>query len=930
VPPALRVESKLEVGMINDLLFRLRALFRRRSVETELDDELRAHFERQVEKYLQSGLARDEALRRTRLEFGGFDQVKEECRDARGVALIETLLQDVRFAIRLLRKTPVISAIALLSLALGIGANTAIFSLVDSVMLRLLPVQRPQELVQVRFSSPGMSDTFVNGVRVEASRRTYTNPMWEQVRDHQDVFSGAFAWSPTGFDLANGGPEQDIDGMYASGSYFTTLGVRPAIGRLLEPSDDVRGCGGAAVLSYGFWQQHYAGAASAIGSILRLDSHPFPVVGVAQAGFSGMDVGERFDVAIPICAQAIIAGKGSFLDQRSAWWLLMMGRLKPGINSGRATARLNALAPQIFGASVPLDWPPAGQERFRKFMFLTVPAATGVIGFGAKLGEQYERPLQILMVVVGLVLLIACANVASLMLARSAARQKELGVRLSLGASRARLIQQVLTESILLSLSGTLLGALFARWGGPVLVRLVSRRAGTVSLDLSMDGRVLAFTTGIAILTGLLFGLLPALGTRRASLVSALKGCQDAPAGHRSGFRAGRWIVAMQLALSLVLLVGTVLFVRTFRNLLTLNPGFDPHNVLLTGVRIHNAGIPEASRLGFYTEVLARLKAIPGAESVSQIWFTPFSGVAWNDDIKIDGYQPPPGQEPLVWLNFITPDHFATLRTPILAGRNFDSRDTPTSAPVVIVNETFVHRFFPKTEAIGKYFRIPYDSDSVTAPQPFQIVGVVKDSKYESLRESNLPLAYVPLTQMRHIPEESSFEIRSGVNPTSLIPAARDAIGSINKSASLDFSTLAEQVDDSLVQERLLALLSGFFGALALLLTAIGLYGVMAYIVTQRTHEIGIRVALGARQSSILRLVMRDVAVLLVSGITAGALGAAWLTRFVQHLLYGLNADDAGTLMIAAGVLSGVALLASYIPARRAMRADPMIALRYE
>ena len=916
--------------MFSDLLFRLRALFRGDAVETELDEELREHCERQVEKYVRAGLTHEEATRRTRLEFGGLDQVKEECREARGVTLIETLLQDVRFAVRLLRKTPAVSVLALLSLALGIGANTAIFSLIDSVMLRLLPVQRPQELVQVRFSSPGMSDTFVNGIRVETSRRTYTNPIWEQVRDHQGVFSGAFAWSPTGFDLAMGGPQQEIDGMYTSGGYFTTLGVRPAIGRLLEPADDVRGCGGAAVLSYGFWKQHYAGTASAVGSMLRLDGHPFPVVGVTQARFSGTDVGERFDVAIPICAQAIIAGKGSYLDHRSAWWLMIMGRLKPGLSNQQATARLNALAPQIFGASVPLDWPPAGQERFRKNIFVTIPAASGVTGFGAELREQYQRPLEILMVVVGLVLLIACANVASLMLARSAARQKELGLRLSLGASRGRLVQQVLTESMVLSVAGALLGVLFARWGGPLLVRLVSRKAGTVTLDLSMDGRVLAFTIGIAILTGLLFGILPALGTRRAALISALKDGQASPGVHRSGFHSGRWIVAAQLALSLVLLVGTGLFVRTFTNLLTLNPGFDRHNVLLTSVRIHNAGIPEGARLGFYTEVLARLKAIPGAESVSQIWFTPFSGAEWNDDIKIDGYQPPPGQEPLVWFNFITPDHFATVHTPILTGRNFDSRDTPSSAPVAIVNETFVHRFFPKTEAIGRYFRIPYDSDSVTSPQPFQIVGVVRDSKYESLRETDLPLAYVPLTQIRHIPEESSFEIRSAVSPNSLIPEVRDAIGGINKSASLDFSTLAEQVDDSLVQERLLALLSGFFGGLALLLTAIGLYGVMAYIVTQRTHEIGIRVALGARQSSILRLVMRDVAILLVSGIAAGTLGAVWVTRFVQHLLYGLTADDAGTLILAAGVLSGVAFLASYIPARRAMRVDPMIALRYE
>jgi predicted permease len=816
-----------------------------------------------------------------------------------------------------LRKTPVITAVALLSLALGIGANTAIFSLMDAVMLRMLPVQKPEELVQVGFHSPHNAGT----------RRSYTNTIWEQVRDHQDLFSGAFTWSPQSFDLADGGEAQPIRGIYVSGSYFATLGVRPAIGRPLMPADDSRGCGGVVVLGYNFWQQHYGGAESAIGSLLRLNGHMFPVIGVTQRGFFGTDVGDRFDVALPICAEAVLAGKDSMLDHRSAWWLMMMGRLKPGVSSVQATTRLNLLAPEIFGASVPPDWSPTDQQAFRQYTFTVEPASTGLTGY-SNLRGQYERPLEILMAVVGLVLLIACANIASLTMARSAARQKEIAVRLSLGASRGRLIRQVLTESFVLSGAGALLGLLFARWGGALLVHLVSTTQNKLFFDLSMDVRVLGFTIVIAILTGILFGFLPAFRGTRISLTSALKGDEAQPGDSHSRFRSARWVVAVQIALSLILLVGTLLFARTFRNLLTLNPGFDRNNVLLASMNVHNAGIPAGALGSFYAQVLSRLQAIPGAASVSQVWFPPFSGMEWNDNVQVESYQPPPGQPPLVWFNWVTPGYFATLRTPLLLGRDFDARDTATSPRVAIVNETMAHQFFPNANPVGRYFSIP--GSDLASSKSLQIVGIVKDSKYRSLREAFFPFAYVPSTQIRFVPEESAFALRTTINPTVLIRAVREAIGSENKAASLRFVTLVKLVDDTLVEERLLAMLSGFFGGLALLLTAIGLYGVMAYFVTRRTHEIGIRMALGARQGSILQLVMRDVLVLLAAGIGAGVVASFWVTRLVQQLLFGLSPTDTETLLFAVAGLVIVALLASYLPARRAARVDPMIALRYE
>ena len=898
--------------MFNDILFRLRALFRRNDVEAELDAELRSHFEHEVEKHVAAGASRQEAMRRARLEFGGFDQVKEECRDARGVSLLETMIQDARYGLRMLAKTPAITTVALLSLALGIGANTAIFSLIDTVMLRMLPVQKPEELVQLEMKTK------------QDTNPSFTNPLWEQVRDHQDVFTSAMAWSREKFDLADGGEAQNVQGVYTSGEYFSTLGVRPLLGRLFTAADDRRGCSGAVVLGHGFWQQHYGGAESAIGSMLRLNGLSFPVIGVTPPGFFGADVGERFDVAIPICAEAVMDGKKSYLDERSTWWIRVMGRLKPEVNNDLAMARLNLLAPQILTSALPQKWKPAEQQNFLKRSFLTHPAANGL----SALRRQYERPLEVLMVVVGLVLLIACANIASLLLARSAARRQEIAVRLSLGASRARLIRQVLTESLVLSGLGALLGVFFARWGGALLVRFVSTENEKVYLDLSMDGRVLGFTAGIAILTGFLFGILPAFRATRVSLASAMKGGRTDKAENLSRYHSGRWIVAVQLALSLVLLVGTGLFVGSFRNLLSLDAGFDRSNVLLVNTNIHNTQIPAAERAAFYGQVLERLKAIPGTDSASQCWFTPIRGWIWNDNILIEGKPPASGDENLTWFNWVTPGYFATMRTALRRGRDFDDRDSNSSPHVAVVNETFVRRFFPKEEPLGKYFRV--EGAELTARAPVQIVGVVKDAKYESLRDDFPATAYIPLAQMADVSESTTFQIRAAAAPASFIPQVRDAIAGVNKAASLQFMTFAQQIDDSLAQERLLAMLSAFFGGLALLLTAIGLYGVMSYAVTQRTHEIGIRIALGAQRGSVLRLVMRDVALVLATGTAAGILGALWVTRLVRQLLFGLTPTDAGTMALAAVALVGVALLASYLPARRATRVDPMVALRYE
>jgi putative ABC transport system permease protein len=904
------------MSRLRQIASRLRAVLGKRQRDRLLDEELNTHLALLFDQNIERGMSPEAARRAAKLSLGGADQIQQSVRDQRALPLLDTFVQDLRFALRILRKTPLITGIALLSLALGIGANTAIFSLIDAVMLRMLPVQNPGQLVQIKFHSPDSANP----------RGTVTNPIWEQVRDHQDAFAGVFAWGPTTFDLATGGEVNNIHGIYASGDYFSVLGVRPAAGRLLAASDDVRRCSGVAVLGYGYWQAHYAGAQSAVGSLIRLNGHSFPIVGVAQQGFFGTGVGEKLDVALPICSEATLAGKDSMLDVRDDWWLLMMGRLKPGMTVEQADARMKVLSGPLFGAVVPQDWPAKYQDTFRKYTFLTIPAGTGTPGFSG-LRQQYSQPLEILMFVVGLVLLIACANIASLLLARSAARQKEIAVRLSLGASRMRLIRQVLTESIVLSGAGAILGVLFARWGSALLVRFVSTQQNQVFLDLKMDGRVLAFTIAITVLCSLLFGILPALRSTRVDAMSAMKEGQPQATGGRWHSSAARWIVAAQVALSLILLIGTGLFIRTFTNLITLDAGFDRNKVLLVETNVHNAGLPASALEPLYGEMLMKLQALPGVISASQCWMEPLSGREWNEDVTVPGYQPPSGVEPLVYLNWVTPGYFSTMRTSLLEGRVFDARDSATSTRVTVVNQLLAQTYFPGQNPISKHI-----SFGEKGMQALEIVGVVQNAKYDSLDQDFLSTAYFPLAQMAvaDVGEETAFEIRTAMKPGALIPAVRDAMGSVNKLASLQVTTLKQEADDSVLQEHLMAVLSGFFGGLALLLTAIGLYGVMAYVVTQRTHEIGIRMALGAQQGSILRLVIRDAATVLAAGIAAGLLGSIWITRLVRQLLFGLTPNDPSTLALAVAALVAVALVATYVPARRAMRVDPMIALRYE
>jgi putative ABC transport system permease protein len=890
-------------------------MFRRSELENNLDEELKFHVEMKAQENLVAGMTPEEARAAALRQFGNVMSTKEITRTAWTFPLLESILHDIRYGWRQLGRNPGFTAVAVLTLALGIGANTAIFSLINTVMLRYLPVEKPEQLVQMESRSQRLGNR---------PRPIFTNPIWEELRDQQDIFSGAFAWSDDQFDLARSGEAHYARGLWISGDFFRTLSVQPALGRLTNVADDQRGCAGVAVLSYSFWQSHYGGAESAVGSTIALDNHVYPIVGVAAPGFYGLEVGKRFDVALPICATAIVDGAQPRLDHRSWWWLRIMGRVKQGMSASQVKARLQVLAPRVFGATVPPSWAPENQKEYLKWSLADSPVATGV----SDVREQFGGPLELLMAVVGIVLLIASANIASLMLARAAVRQREMAVRRALGAARRRLMRQLLTECVMLSAAGAALGILFAHWGSLLLVRFISTAHDPVLLDLSIDARVLGFTAAVAILTGLLFGILPAFRSTHVSLTAAMKGSHATEAEHHPRFRPGRWIVAAQMALSLVVLVAAGLLLRSFVKLVMLDIGFDRSNVLIMHTEARTAGIAPEKWTATWDEIEQRLGGLPGVVSVSRALMTPISGFEWNQNLRADSPNPPSGDASLTYLNSVSPGFFRTLRIELLAGRDFNAQDTATSQKVAIVNQTLARRFYPDLNPVGRTFRL--EGEQGKLGPPFQIVGVVGDSKYVSLREETPPTAFFVLTQQTGFGGGPNFLIRTAARPSAELSLIQSAVESVDKSISLDFNTLSQQVDDSLIQERVLATLSGFFGGLALLLAMIGLYGAVSYMVAQRQTEFGIRMALGAERGSILRLVLRDVFIIIVAGVAAGAAISYVTVRLLQKFLFGLAPRDLLTLALAAGALSVAAFIAGYLPARRATKVDPMVALRYE
>ena len=709
---------------------RLLNLVRSDRVTSEIDRELAFHVAEAEDELVASGLSRAEAAREARRRFGNYGLQKERTRDVDVLPWLESLVSDVRYGWRALRASPGLAAVAILSLGLGIGANTAIFSLINAVLLRPLPVQDPQELVQVQ-SLDKDSDPH------ERSGVMFTNPLWEQVRDREDVFSGVFAVSNASFDASRGSETRAIRGSWVSGAMFSTLGVQPLLGRMIARSDDVPGCPAIAVLGHSFWQSEYGGDAGIVGKTIALNSRPAEIVGVADARFTGVVVGQNVNLYVPICAVAALRSSRAQLEHRSIWWLRVLGRPRPGVTLAQVNARLAALAPAAHEATVAAHLSTDSKHKYTSRTIKAIEAPGGI----SYVRDDYRSALLVLMGIVGLVLLVACANLANLLLARATTRQGEVAIRLALGASRGRLVRQLLTESMLLSFLGACAGVLFARWSSRFLVGFISTRDNDVALDLSLDLRVLGFTILVAAATGVLFGLAPAWRSRHVDPQSALKRSGRTTVSGHSRFNLGKALVVGQVALSLVLVAGAGLLVSTFWRLASMDPGFARDEVLIASLDLRRTNVKGDQPDALYDRIRTRLEAIPSVHSTSMSEMTPVEGGYWNDDVLVDGFTPKSPEDYLAYFNRVGERYFETLGMRLLSGRDFSMADVSGAERVAIVNQTLARRFFGTASPLGRQFRVRAGDGT---GQPIRIVGVVSDAKIVTLREETLAGVYLP------------------------------------------------------------------------------------------------------------------------------------------------------------------------------------------
>jgi len=902
-------------------------------MEIELDEELYTHLERQAEKYVQSGLPVEEAKRRARLDFGGLDQLKEECRDARGVRLIETLIHDLRYSLRTLAKNPAFTTVTVLTLGLGIGVNTAIFSLINTVMIKSLPVKQPERLVLFQWVSktwPSMIPSLRGSWDTDKSGRvvctSFTPVAFEEARAKNQVLSRICAFFDADrLNLVVGGQAGLAVADLVSGDYFSTLGVLPILGRALTPADDRLEAPRAAVISYGYWMRRFGGDASVVNKSVTLNGIPFTIVGVTPPEFFGVQPGRSVDLWAPIQSEKQVLPDDDW--NRTYWYLLMMGRLKAGLSQSQALPNLQV----IFRQSVT-----AGIKSLPKEAEIPhLELETGSKGLDS-LRSEFSQPLFILMTVVGLVLLIACANVANLLLERANSRRREIAVRLALGAGRGRLIRQLLTESAALSIAGGVAGLLLAYWASNLFVIMMSSGRNPIALHVRPDAYVLAFTASLSVLTALLVGLAPALRGTSLDLTPALKagpgGASGAPrrfAGRRFGLAKG--LVVAQVAISLVLLVGAGLFVRTLTNLEHENIGFDRRNLLLFGIDPTQQGYKEVRRARFYEDLRRGLSAIPGIRSVSLSAEPMLNAGVIMLGVELDAYTPPlsPGSNDRsisVDVNKVGPDFFETMGIPLLLGRTIQAQDSATSPKVAVVNEAFVHKYLDGHDPVGQ--RAGWDGE---ARSTMEIVGVVKNSRYGELRRDPPPTFYVPYAQYPDDMGAMYFEVRTAGDPKHWLASVGDVVRSLDKQVPIfDAKTQTEEIDEAVFQERIFARLTSLFGVLAALLACLGLYGLMSYSVARKRNEIGIRMALGARRAGILTGVLGEALGLVLLGLALGVPVALGATRLISSQLYRLKPNDALTLVLATLVLAAVAILAGYIPACRATKVDPVVALRDE
>jgi len=1022
---------------------------RRKRMLEELDQDIRDHIAQETQDNIDRGMSPANARYAAMRKFGNVTRVKEDTREVWSFVWLGQLLQDIRFGLRMLRKSPGFATVAILTLALGIGANTAIFSLIDAVMLRSLPVENPSQLVLLKWGARNEPNTHgymsagdcANDMGHGAqnpSGCSFSEPMFREIAQ-ANVFSGTAAFANSGrLNLTGNGPATVINGQLVSGDFFRTMGLKSAIGRLFDAADDTPSAGPVAVLNYGYWQSAFGGSRDVAGRTIELNNVPFTIIGVAEQRFTGIAPGSDYDVWLPLSDGQRISPSGPFRwNDRQAdvafWWLTIIGRLKPGTPLAQTQAVVSGLfRNEMLNGSVPLfhpgqmagapaPRPPAGDgAQIRHEMVIggtpapvrsksptslptppqpapgngpvqtsretpggpmpqsagnkpvmmlapqgakpagsphpsemargpktlstaadnpeitLVPVQSGLTGSRTR----YSNPLYVLMLAVGIILLIACANVAGLMLARAAARQKEMAVRLALGAGRARVVRQLLTESVMLSVLGGALGILFAYWGAHSIISFVSsNQPRPLGFATGVDLRVLGFTVAISLLTGILFGIAPTFRSARVDLTPALKEGEGSSASSgRSGrrwFSIGNALVLAQVALAIVVLVGAGLLVRTLANLRSVDVGFDSHNILIFGIDPTLVGYKVPQVDSFYRDLQGRLSETAGVQSVSYSMMPLLSSSLMITSFHWPGA--PQDQESEADALGVGPNFFETLHIPFLAGREFNASDfklsasndgaTPTSAPTpVIVNQAFVEKYLGKEYPLGKHFGESAGDANGPASPGYEITGVVRDAKYSDLRREIHAMMYTP----QHM-GGASFELRTAADPQALLPAIREVVAQVNTNLPLfDVKTESQQIDRLLFQERLVARLSGFFALLALVLACVGLYGLLSYEVSRRTREIGIRMALGAHPGSVLKLVLRQGIVLAIVGAALGIGVALGVNRYLASMLYNVQPGDPVTIVSVAILLTLVALAACYIPARRATRVDPIIALRYE
>ncbi len=889
----------------------LRISRRRAAFDREMQDEMRTHLELYQSDLRRRGVPEEEARRRAFAEFGSVGARQEECRDAVGLRLVDELRGDVSYAFRLLRRSPAFTLVALLSLGLGIGANTAIFSLIDTVLVKTLPVGDPQRLFFV--DNSGGKSGGSNGPPY---------PCFERLRDHNRFLSSIAAFDERLFKVSIDGVPERMRGQYVSGTYFDLLGVRATHGRLLTPADDSEpGRGGphgaVAVISDGFWTRRFGRDPAVLGKAVQVGTRWVTIVGVTPPGFFGLQVGMPLDITLPM----MLVEQG--LQSQQSWWLSVIGRLAPGATVEQARADLEVLWDSYLTE--------VGMPRERRGYFsgiALVPAARG----GNELRRSYAEPLMIVMAIVGLVLLIGCANVANLLLARATARQNEMAVRLAIGASRGRLIRQLLTEGLVLVTLGAGAGLLFARWGASFLVAVLAGPAERVVLEPQFDLRVLAFTAGVSVATALLFSLAPAL---RATRVDAAK--PAAAGGAATHNRLGRVLVVVQVTLSVLLLCGAALFLRTLHNLNKVPSGFDRDGVLTMQVEATVPGrtvtpkTPDESRadharLGaIWSGFMERVHGVPGVSSAAVATMNPLSGR--DRGVRIAFHGPVQGleKERGIGINHVTGGYFATTGIRLLAGRWFTPGDRSGSLRVAILNETAARAFFGGETPLGRKVNFP----GQRVQDDFEIVGVVADTRYRDLRTPDQRMAYLPLEQAIDPVTSAIVAVRGPGDVTRLAPSIRAiATETVPGGFVTGIGTMEQHVEMSLVRERLLALLATFFAALALILACIGVYGVMAYRVARRTREIGIRIAVGARRQSVVWMMVRETLLLVAIGAALGTLASLAASRYIAGQLFGVTPRDPVAIGVALLVLGIVTMVAGYMPARQASRIDPVRALR--